>query len=101
MNQTPFLENVVLYTCDGEVYKIFIEAHDSTLKRAKKVGINDKFTLIKEGLPRNKIISPKEFDISKGKFIVQFSFKTRGFNVFPGEDFCQNAIESKTLKSNK
>jgi hypothetical protein len=85
MNQVPFLDYIVLYTSDAEVYKILLDANPKMLNRAKKVGIQGALTFVKDNLPKNKIVSPKEKDISKGAFIIQFSFLTRDFKIFSGE----------------
>jgi hypothetical protein len=86
-SQTPFLEYIVIYTDDSKVYKVLLHAYQSTLKKAKMKGINSLFTFYeKDNLAGSyKILSPKEYDISKGRFIIQFSFKTREFKIFAGE----------------
>jgi hypothetical protein len=76
---------LVLYVHDTKVYKIIFEAKHETLKRAKKVGIHALFTRV-ENILEEKIFIPKEtYDISKGKFIIQYNFKTRDYKIFSGE----------------
>jgi len=78
---SPYLDSLSLYVCDGAVYKIMIIAY----KVAKKAGINCTHIMIKENLPENILISPSEVNIDKGLYIVQYVYKTRQFNCFPGE----------------
>ena len=93
-NQTPFIENIGFYIKDSKVYKIVLQAYRETLNKSKKVGINSWFTIITENLPQNTIISPKEMklndknvpcDISKGLYVLNYSFKTQEFKIFAGD----------------
>ena len=93
-NQTPFIENMGFYIKDSKVYKIVLQAYRETLNKSKKVGIKSWFTIITEKLPQNSIISPKEMklndkevpcDISKGFYVLNYSFKTREFKIFAGD----------------
>jgi hypothetical protein len=85
--QTPFLQYICIYIDDRKVYKVLLHAYHCTLKKVKKVGIYNLFTFLeKDKLPNYYMInSPKEFDISKGRFIIQYSFKTRELKIYPGE----------------
>jgi len=96
MKQTPFLEYVVLYLNDGRCYQILFHAYPETLKNARKVGITNMFMKKPVYLdcvivtPRGIIppdgVSPVEFDIRKGKYLVRYSFKNNGgLEVFRGD----------------
>ena len=96
MKQTPFLEYVVLYLLDGRCYQILLHAYPETLKRARKVGVSSMFMKKPVGLdyvivtPQGIIppngISPVDFDIRKGKYLVRYSFKNNGgLEVFRGD----------------
>ena len=79
--QTPYLDSVSLYVNNGRVYKIMLIAY----KIAKKVGLESTHTLIKENIPQNQLISHPEAKIDDGLYIIQYVYKTRQFNRFPGE----------------
>ena len=55
------------------------------LKKARKAGIRQPLTLIKNNLPKNKLISPSKVNIDNGLFIIQYIFKNQTFNCLPGE----------------
>ena len=94
INQTPYLEHLALYIKDSKVYKIVLQAYRETLSRSKKVGLNSWFTIITENIPENPIISPRDMkldgkdipcDISKGLFVLYYSFRTREFKIYAGD----------------
>jgi hypothetical protein len=93
--QTLFLEYVNLYTDNARVYKIILSTNPDQLKRAAKVGIKARFTIIHEDIPQIPIQNPPTFDISKGKYFLQYSLRTKDVNVYPGEDFFLNKIDAK------
>ena len=78
---TQYLDSVSLYVNNGRVYKIMLIAY----KIAKKVGLESTHTLIKENIPQNQLISPPEAKIDDGLYLIQYVFKTRQFNMHPGE----------------
>jgi hypothetical protein len=59
------------------------------------VGINARFTIIHENIPQIPIQSPSQFDISKGKYFLQYSLRTKDINIYPGEDYFLNKIDAK------
>ena len=83
--QTLFLDSLCLYTNNGQVYKIMLTVDPKLMKRARKVGIREPLTLIKNNLPKNKIISPHKVNIDNGLFMIQYIFKNQTFNCLPGE----------------
>ena len=87
INQTPYLEHLGLYIKDSKVYKIVLQAYRETLNRSRKVGLKSWFTIITENIPENPIISPREMDldISKGLFVLYYSFRTREFKIYAGD----------------
>jgi len=78
---SPYLDSVSLYVNDGKVYKIMLIAY----KIANKAGLDHTHILIKDNLPKNILINPPECIIDKGLWIIQYVYKTREFNRFPGE----------------
>ena len=78
---SPYLDSVSLYVNDGRVYKVMLIAY----KTAKKIGLDHERIMIKENLPKNMLISPTEAKIDKGLLLIQYVYKTRQFNLFPGE----------------
>jgi hypothetical protein len=88
--QSLFLEYVNLYTDNARCYKIILSANPDQLKRAAKVGIKARFTIIHENIPQIFVQNPSTFDISKGQFFLQYSFRTQDVNIFPGEDYFLN-----------
>ena len=82
---TQYLETLTLYKCDGEVYKLMLISDAMMPKRAKKIGIDNQFGLIKDGLPKNKLISPPEINIDKGLYMIQYIFNGQKFAVYDGE----------------
>ena len=83
--QTSYLDSLCLYTNNGEVYKIMMTLDPKLLKKARKAGIHQPLTLIKNNLPKNKLISPPKINIDNGLFIIQYIFKNQTFNCLPGE----------------
>ena len=73
---------------------IILQAYRETLNKSKKVGLNSWFTIITENLPQNLLLSPNEMklndkniqiDISKGFYVLYYSFQTREFKINSGE----------------
>jgi hypothetical protein len=85
-----FLECIKLYTDNARVYKIILSSNPDQLKRAAKVGIKARFTIIEDNIPQIPISNPTEFEISKGQFFLQYSLRTHDTNIFPGEDYFLN-----------
>jgi hypothetical protein len=90
--QSLFLEYVNLYTDNARVYKIILSCNPDQLKRAAKVGIKARFTIIHHNIPQIPIQSPPNFDISRGKYFLQYSFRTTMINIYRGEDNFLNKI---------
>jgi hypothetical protein len=96
-----FLEYVNLYTDNARVYKIILSCNPDQLKRAAKEGIKERFTIIHDNIPQIPIQNPSTFDISKGQFFLQYSFRTQQVNIFPGEDYFLNKIDAKDKSFSK
>jgi hypothetical protein len=97
--QTLFLEYVNLYIDNAKCYKIVLSCNPDQLKRAAKAGIKARFTIIHEGIPQIRISNPPTFDISRGKYFLQYSFRTREILIYAGEDYYLNKIEDAKNKS--
>ena len=54
-------------------------------KTAKKIGLHHTHIMIKDNLPKNMLISASEANIDKGLLLIQYVYKTRQFNLWPGE----------------
>ena len=84
MNQTKFLEYIVLYLNEGRCYRLILHAYPTNLRGARKVGIQSIFTAKPVNL-NYTIKTPDQIiphDIRQGKYVVQYSIKTRDFNVY-------------------
>ena len=77
---TPYLDAVSSYVDEGSVYKVMFIAY----KDVKKIGL-DKYMLIKNNLPKNKLISPPKFNIESGRHIIQYVYRTQKYNRFEDE----------------
>ena len=85
VNQTPFLEHIGLYVNDLKVYRIVLLAFHETLNKSKKVGIHSWLSIITENLPQNLTISPAEIPISKGMYVLYYSYKTKEIKIYAGD----------------
>jgi hypothetical protein len=93
--QTKFLQYIIMYLNEGKCYQLLLHAYPCTLKKAQKVGLNGLYT--KKEVDLDYIIKtpwgivPKgkekleEYDISKGKHIVQYSLKNRDYQIYKNE----------------
>ena len=85
MNQTQFLEHISLYVNDSKVYKVVLQAYRETLNKSKKDGIHSWFSIITENLPKYLLISPADIPISKGMYVLYYSFKTKEIKIYSGD----------------
>jgi hypothetical protein len=78
--QSKFLQYVVLYLNEGRCYNILLHAYPETLKRARKVGIENVLTMKTVNI--DFVIKNDKFDLSKGKHMIQYSMLNRDFNIY-------------------
>jgi hypothetical protein len=100
IKQSQYLDYINLYINDAKCYKIILSCDPNIVKKAKKAGITQRFTIIEEGLPDNILISPETYDISRGQFILQYVRRNQDINICVGEDFYLNKVrDAYTNKS--
>jgi hypothetical protein len=86
VKQTSFLDHISIYIHNLNAYKILLVADYNTLKKAKKAGINDLYTIIDDERVKAKIRNPPSYNLSTGSYILSYSLKTHDFKILPGED---------------
>lgn len=78
-----WIYKIVLYTNEGVVYKILIQYHYQTLKKARKYGVNSEFELIHE-CPHIKLDTEKIYLQNTKMF--SYDQTTQEFTIFEGEE---------------
>ena len=79
----PWIYKIFLYTNEGVVYKILIQYHYQTLKKAIKCGVTGEYEL-KENVPK-LLLNTNESYLKQTK-IFSYDQSTQEFIIFDGEE---------------
>jgi hypothetical protein len=96
--QTLFTDFLILYVDKCKVTRILLEVNPELLNKSKKVGLPERFNYIIDNLPQDLLLPnlnveiPKRgnktefrtYDLSKGKNLIQYDFKTKQILCFEG-----------------
>ena len=78
-----WIYKIVLYTNEGVVYKILIQYHYQTLKKARKYGITSEYNLI-DNVP-NLLLDTEKIYLTNTK-MFSYDQTTQEFTIFEGEE---------------
>ena len=77
-----FIYNIILYANDCEVYKVVVQYHYQTLKKAMKNGALGEYEVV--NTPKITLDVDKKYQ--KGRIILMYNQLSQDISVFEGED---------------
>ena len=81
--QCLVIENLYIYFRDLKVYKVIIAVNPLMLKKAKKLGLNNRYTIIYfDDIP----ITIPNLMVSSGSYIALYNVNDSSCSVFSGEE---------------
>ena len=80
VKQGIVIENVMIYVSDETVYKIAIHINPDMIKKAKRLGLNNEWTIVRMN---DKIQMEDKY--KNGKFLIIYDLSKDSADVYDGE----------------